>query len=137
MSAARKPTPPPDMGGLKDDWAKLADMRRETMNDQATEPEPPSSDVTTPRAHDVTEPTPRPARRRRPARRPAPRVANAVALTVRFDPDEVPQIDALILQLRIETGTRVDKSEVVRELLRMAQDDHSPTRRTLVKRLGK
>ncbi|MET9183282.1 hypothetical protein ABZX88_34485 [Kitasatospora aureofaciens] len=68
-------------------------------------------------------------------RRAAPRAAGAVALTVRFDPDEAIEVDASILSLRVEGGLRtVDKAEVVRELLRMVRE-HPGVRQELLHRL--
>jgi hypothetical protein len=56
-------------------------------------------------------------------------------MTVRVDRDEASAIDRLILELRDETGRRLDKAEVVRELLRLAQYDPA-IRRKLVRRLS-
>ncbi|MET8630867.1 hypothetical protein ABZW30_45520 [Kitasatospora sp. NPDC004669] len=70
----------------------------------------------------------------RPGRRPAPRAAGAVALTVRVDPAEATEVDLFQVVLREETGHRVDKAELVRELLLLART-HGPTRRALVRRL--
>ncbi|WP_224283470.1 hypothetical protein [Streptomyces sp. LS1784] len=79
-----------------------------------------------------TEPTPHP----RGGRRPAPAAADAVALTVRVDPEEASEIDRWLLALRYDARrTRLDKSEAIRELLRLARD-HEPTRKALLKRLA-
>ncbi|MFD5110341.1 hypothetical protein [Streptomyces cinereoruber] len=65
----------------------------------------------------------------------APRAADAVALTVRLDPQESDEIDAFLLELRREAGLRrLDKAEAVRELLRLARE-HEPTRKALLRRL--
>ncbi|GAB3154922.1 hypothetical protein [Microbispora hainanensis] len=85
------------------------------------------------RDRDVT--TPRKTTRSRPqarSRRGAPAVADAVALTVRFDPDEYTEIDEWLLSLRRELGrTKLDKSEVVRALLQAARE-RADVRRALL-----
>ncbi|MEU7384129.1 MULTISPECIES: hypothetical protein [unclassified Streptomyces] len=53
---------------------------------------------------------------------PAPK---AEGLTVGFDPSESLELDRWILELRVQTGIRWDKAEVVRELLRMARTPDS------------
>lgn len=139
MSAARRTTPPPDMTGVKDDWQRAIQARKRAENPPPDEPEDSGDDATTPRDHDATTgPQQAPAATRERARakesRQAPRVAEARAMTVRMDPDEADQVDRFVLDLRDETGQRLDKAEVVRELLRLAQ--HNPAvRRALVKRL--
>jgi len=100
---------------------------------------PQRQDVATSGRHDATEqkpPAAQPApRQRRPARqRTGPRADTAVALTVRVDPEEAPHIDALVLRLRLETGIRVDKSEVIRTLLRLAELE-GPVRRALIRHI--
>ncbi|WP_327075685.1 hypothetical protein OG196_44125 (plasmid) [Kitasatospora purpeofusca] len=76
-----------------------------------------------------------PPRRPRSPRRPAPAADQAVALTVRVDPDEATAIDLWLLGLRDDAHrTRLDKAEAIRELLRLARE-HEPTRRALLKRL--
>ncbi|MFB7918017.1 hypothetical protein [Streptomyces sp. NPDC056061] len=57
------------------------------------------------------------------APRPAPKADGAIPTTVRFDPSEALEIDRWLLELRNQTGSRWDKAEVIRELLRMA---HTP-----------
>ncbi|MFF4821292.1 hypothetical protein ACFY2K_42695 [Kitasatospora sp. NPDC001309] len=102
---------------------------------QASGPEAGPDDVVASGRRDVTEPkTSAPARRGRGQRRPAPRAADAVALTVRHDQDEAQEIDFFVLEIREETGRRVDKAEIVRELLRAARQDDR-VRKVLVKRL--
>ncbi|MFD3572199.1 hypothetical protein ACFWVK_34030, partial [Streptomyces sp. NPDC058667] len=131
MSAARTPLSAPDMSGLAGDFKTLRDLRAasDKPRDQEQEPE---GDAMTSRRHDVTgdgqgqehdgrqehgpadpEPTPPPTPRRRAAsRRPAPRAADAVALTVRLDPQESDEVDAFLLWLRREAGLRrLDKAE--------------------------
>jgi len=79
---------------------------------------------------------PRAATKRRPSgRRPAPAVSDAVALTVRLEPGEALDVDRWMVELRWQTGQRLDKSEVIRELLRMAREQPQ-TQRSLVRRLG-
>lgn len=147
----KKEKPGPDMSGVaqdmqhKDDWDRLLDMRRETMKPQVSTSNQVPGDVVKSRRHDVTgditaasayhDGPAGTTRQARPGRRSAPRAADAVALTIRFDPDEMPDVDALVLALRSETGTRVDKSQIVRELLRMAFEDGSTTRKALIHRL--
>jgi hypothetical protein len=140
------------MSGLTGDWQRLKDMRAasDQRADQAQEPD---GDATTSRDHDVTdggqdqkhdevqeegpsdqEPRPQ-AHRRTAARRPAPRAADAVALTVRFDPEESDDVDDFLREVRREAGLRrLDKAEAVRELLRLARE-HEPTRKALIRRL--
>ena len=73
--------------------------------------------------------------RRRGGQRHAPAVVTAVALTVRVDPDEATAIDQFVLELRGEARrTRLDKAEVLRELLTLARED-ATIQRKLVKRL--
>jgi len=55
-------------------------------------------------------------------------------MTVRMDPGEADEVDQFVLDLRGETGQRLDKADVVRELIRLAQEDHT-VRRKLTKRL--
>ncbi|WP_411575119.1 hypothetical protein [Streptomyces fradiae] len=146
MTASR--VSPPDMSGLTGDWQRLKDMRE--ASDQRPDP---ARDATTSRDHDVTderedqehgdvqedgptdpEPQPR-ARRRTGGRRPAPRAADAVALTVRFEPEESDEVDDFLREVRREAGLRrLDKAEMVRELLRLARE-HEPTRKALIRRL--
>jgi len=59
------------------------------------------------------------------ALRPAPKADGAIPTTVRFDPSESHEIDRWLLELRIQTGIRWDKAEVIRELLRMARTPDS------------
>jgi len=73
--------------------------------------------------------------RSRGGRRPAPAVKDAVAHTVRWDPDEATEVDLFILTVRDDTRrTRLDKAEVYRELLRLAREDDA-VRRKLLRRL--
>lgn len=58
-------------------------------------------EVSTTRRHDVVTP-----------RRRGPAAADAVALTVRFDPDEALAVDELTLTMRRAAGRRVEKSEL-------------------------
>jgi hypothetical protein len=140
------------MSGLTGDWQRLKDMR-EASDQRPDQRQDPDRDATTPRDHDVTddgqdqehadvqddgpadpEPQPR-ARRRTGGRRPAPRAADAVALTVRFEPEESDEVDDFLRDLRREAGLRrLDKAETVRELLRLARE-HEPTRKALIRRL--
>jgi hypothetical protein len=53
----------------------------------------------------------------------APPAAGAVALTVRFAPDQAYEVDDLVLALRRRLRRRVDKAEVVRALLETAQEE--------------
>ncbi|WP_327180474.1 hypothetical protein OG599_35405 (plasmid) [Streptomyces sp. NBC_01335] len=132
MSAARQPTPPPDMGGVSGDWEKLKKLRR----GEKTEPEQNGDQE----QRDVDQEQPRgrrksPPGRSRGGRRPPPAAADAVPTTVRFDPEESSQIDRFVLELRDDAGRRaLDKAEVVRELIRMGME-HEPTRKALLRRL--
>ncbi|MDJ0347292.1 hypothetical protein QMK19_39570 [Streptomyces sp. H10-C2] len=89
--------------------------------------------------HDQEEPpeprqAPRPGRTRG-GKRPAPEAATAVPTTVRFDPEEASEVDHFVLMLRDESRrTRLDKAEVVRELLRLAREDDS-VRKKLLRRI--
>lgn len=74
-----------------------------------------------------------PASRRRDAT--APSSDTAVALTVRLDPEAALDLDRLMLDLRAETGRRLDKAEVVRHLLRLAEVPATPVRNALVRAL--
>jgi hypothetical protein len=132
MSAARRATPPPDMSGVKDDWQRALQARRHAEEQQPEQPEEPADDAVASRGHDAATPA---VRARGKAPRQAPRVTDALAMTVRVDRSEAADIDRLILDLRDETGQRLDKAEVVRELLRLAQYDPA-VRRKLVRRLS-
>ena len=80
-------------------------------------------------------PGPRRPGRSRGGRRPAPAVKDAVAHTVRLDPEEATEVDLFVLTLRDEVRrTRLDKAEVYRELLRLAREDDS-VRRKLLRRI--
>ncbi|WP_411073330.1 hypothetical protein [Streptomyces sp. cmx-4-25] len=73
--------------------------------------------------------------RSRGGRRPAPAVADAVAHTVRLDPEEATDVDLFVLGLRDDARrTRLDKAEVYRELVRLAREDDA-VRRKLLRRL--
>ncbi|MER7050393.1 hypothetical protein ABT391_36810 [Streptomyces jumonjinensis] len=77
---------------------------------------------------------PRPGRTRG-GRRPPPAAADAVPTTVRFDPEESSEVDRFVLELRDDARRRsLDKSEVIRELVRLARE-HEPTRKALLRRL--
>lgn len=139
MNAARKHVPAPDMSGVQDDWQRALQARRRAENRTADEPEDSDDDATTPRDHDATKPAleqltePR-ERTRAKGRQAAPRVAEARAMTVRMERAEADDVDRFVLDLRDETGQRLDKAEVVRELLRLAQNNPA-VRRALIKRL--
>ena len=73
--------------------------------------------------------------RSRGGRRPAPAVKDAVAHTVRLDPDEATEVDLFVLTLRDDARrTRLDKAEVYRELIRLAREDPA-VRKKLLRRL--
>ncbi|MGW1379557.1 hypothetical protein ACWD6P_35555 [Streptomyces sp. NPDC002446] len=73
--------------------------------------------------------------RSRGGRRPAPAVKDAVAHTVRLDPEEATDVDLFVLGLRDDARrTRLDKAEVYRELIRLAREDDT-VRRKLLRRL--
>jgi len=120
------------MGGLGEDWnryEKLRSQQHQEENGSGPENPPPSGNPAKPK---------RP--RQRPTvelgRRPPPPAAGSSATTVRFSPEEALEIDEWLLALRKETGQKLDKGEVIRELLRLARY-HPETRRTLVRRLGR
>lgn len=78
---------------------------------------------------------PRRPGRSRGGRRPAPAVADAVATTVRLDPEENTEVDLFVLMLRDDARrTRLDKAEVYRELVRLAREDDT-VRRKLLRRI--
>ncbi|MGW1675666.1 hypothetical protein [Streptomyces sp. NPDC002324] len=149
MTASRHPVPPPDMGGLKNDWTRLQDMRREEAEKDRDQAQSPGGDVAGSGAPDVTEDQEgehgqekrigrQPSRpgRTRGGRRPPPAAADAVPTTVRFDPEEASAVDRFVLELRDDAARRtLDKAEVIRELLRLARE-HPATRRALLRRLG-
>ncbi|MFD4263801.1 hypothetical protein ACFWR9_40920 [Streptomyces sp. NPDC058534] len=143
MSASRKPTPPPDMGGLTDDWKRLKELRdRETEKDRDQD-QGANHDATASGAPDATsnreqEPAVRPRSRpgrSRGGRRPPPAAADAVPTTVRFDEEEAREVSRFVLELQDDAGRRtLDKAEVIREVLRLARE-HEPTRKALLRRL--
>lgn len=117
---AGQPVLRPSTGPLR-----VGQKGEESASDQV---EQPTRDVTTPRGHDVVAP-------RRTGRGGAPAAAGAVAMTVRFDPAENTENDLFILGLREELSrSRLDKAEVVRELLRLAREDQA-VRGKLARRL--
>jgi len=139
------------MSGVKDDWARARAARRR-VEQQVTPDQDDVRDVVTSRGHEATtarghdgtasrgHEAPEPARpatapRRPPRRRTGPRADTAVSLTVRVDPEEAPHIDALVLALRMETGVRLDKSEVIRMLLRLTELEGGPVRRALIRHI--
>lgn len=143
MNATRNPRTAPDMTGLQDDVQRALALRKQAEQRHPDELEDLDSGVVTPRDHDATTSpqdapeTPSPAKARaakRGAVRKPPNVETARAMTVRMEPDEADDVDRFVLDLRDETGQRLDKAEVVRELLRLAQLNPS-VRRALVKRL--
>jgi hypothetical protein len=120
----------PDMSGLGDDWLRYENLRGGQQDDQGQEG--------TSGQASATSSEPQPSAKGKTVdlgRRPPPAAAGSSALTVRFSPDEALEIDEWLLALRRETGQRLDKGEVIRELLRLARY-HPGTRRTLTKRLG-
>ncbi|WP_329449417.1 hypothetical protein OG906_43470 (plasmid) [Streptomyces sp. NBC_01426] len=137
MSAARKPVAPPDMGSLD---ASLEQMKR-LRQDVPVEDLAPLAEQQESRQEEEQEgrqeeeaARSRPGRSRG-GRRPAPAAADAVPTTVRFDPEEASEIDWFVLELRADARRRtLDKSEVIRELLRLARE-HPPTKKALLKRL--
>ncbi|MFI7632408.1 hypothetical protein [Microbispora rosea] len=137
--AAQAPSPDVETSRLHDGVTPVRrDVTKPRGHDAMTSG---SHDVETPRSQDATEArdrdvaTPRKTTRpRTPARsrRGAPAAAEAVALTVRFDPDEYTEIDEWLLTLRRELGrTKLDKSEVVRALLQAARE-RADVRRALL-----
>ncbi|MEV6478050.1 hypothetical protein [Streptomyces sp. NPDC051657] len=132
MNSSRNTPPPPDMGGLTGDWAKLQELRRDKT---------PTSREPQQEQHQDKEPEQPTGRRQsrpgrtRGGRKPPPAAADAIPTTVRFDPEESSQIDRFVLELRDDAGRRaLDKAEVVRELIRMGME-HEPTRKALLRRL--
>ncbi|MER8237447.1 hypothetical protein [Streptomyces sp. NPDC094049] len=91
------------------------------------------------RLFETDEPSPpkRPVRpgRTRGGRRPPPAASDAIPTTIRFDVEEAAEIDLWLLALREAAGRRtLDKSEVIRELLRLARE-HDPTYKALLRRI--
>lgn len=87
-----------------------------------------------PESDSAPPPPPRPGRSRG-GKRPHAAAADAVPTTVRWDPEEARQIDRWVLELADAAGRRrLDKSEVIRELVRLAQE-HPATANALVRRL--
>lgn len=161
MSAARKPAPAPDMGGMdasmerlkrirRDDEQQVADLdpppeqqkqqgstqhqeREQQGDEQHQEPEQQGEEQHKEPEQQAAAPA-RPGRSRG-GRRPAPAAADAVPTTIRFDPEESSKVDHFVLDLRDQARRRsLDKSEVFRELIRLAQE-HEPTKTALLKRL--
>lgn len=82
-----------------------------------------------------TAPPPSRPGRSRGGRRPAPAVRDAVATTIRLDPEEAREVRRFILDLQDDSHrARLDKAEVYRELLRLAQEDDT-VRRKLLRRI--
>ncbi|WP_432112565.1 hypothetical protein [Streptomyces sp. YPW6] len=135
MNASRNsPQPPPDMGGLTGDWARLRDLRRD-KTPSGTE----SEEHQEHQEHEGQEerrlrPPSRPGRTRG-GRKPPPAAADAIPTTIRFDPEESSAIDRFVLELRDDAGRRaLDKAEVFRELIRLGME-HEPTRKALLRRV--
>ncbi|OYP09991.1 hypothetical protein CFC35_41995 [Streptomyces sp. FBKL.4005] len=132
------------MGGLTGDWERLKQLRdREARKDQdqgqgaagdAAAPERPEATGEGQEEAPSARPRPR-AGRTRGGRRPPPAAADAVPTTIRFDPEEARAVDRFVLELADQAARRtLDKAEVFRELVRLAQE-HEPTRKQLLKRL--
>lgn len=117
----RQPKLTPSTGPLKVGDSSAPEPEPETTAPQSEEPAP-----------TLREPTSRPSTQI--GRRPPPVARGAVTTTVRFDPEEAAEVDQFLLDLRLETGERLDKAELIRELLRLARF-HPQTRKTLVTRL--
>lgn len=79
--------------------------------------------IVTPRRRDVTSPSPA-STRIRPGSPPKATADTTVSYTLRLDQRESMDIDRLGIDLRYETGRRtLDRSEVIRTLLRLASTD--------------
>lgn len=103
---------------------------------QAPEPAAPPVEVTvTPRRRDVTKSQGTSSTRIRPGSPPRATAETTVSYTLRLDRRESMDIDRLGIDLRYETGRRtLDRSEVIRTLLRLASTD-SKVREALVAEL--
>jgi hypothetical protein len=137
VNASRGSLPPPDMGGLTGDWKTLQDLRRrEAEKDQeAGRPEDAPDVQEEEQKGAPSAPAPSRPGRSRGGRRPAPAVKDAVAHTVRLEPEEASDVDRFVLGLRDDARrTRLDKAEVYRELVRLAREDDG-VRRKLLRRL--
>lgn len=54
---------------------------------------------------------------------PAPGIADRRKYTIRIDPDPADRFERAVLQLTVDVGRKLDKSEVMRELLDLFVDD--------------
>lgn len=102
----------------------------EPIRTGGAEPEPPAPP---PRAPAAVERPPQVETFVTPRRRGvAPAAATAVAFTVRFDPDEAYEIDALVLAMRRQLGWRtLDKSALFRVLSRIVRSSADVQRMAL------
>ncbi|WP_449346020.1 hypothetical protein, partial [Streptomyces xanthochromogenes] len=110
MSAARKPPPPPDMGDLKDDWARLQDIRKQEASRDQEKDQEPAGEAPAPAARDAPKrqkypPQVRPGRSRG-GQKPPPAASDAVPTTVRFDPEEAREVTRFVLELQDAAGRR-------------------------------
>ncbi|MFL6115614.1 MAG: hypothetical protein ACJ786_30340 [Catenulispora sp.] len=135
--SARKSTGP-DMSGLND-LQRAIDARKKADQAHPEHGKDLDDDATASLPHDAATDTENtaPTRGRRAGKTTKtakPRVLSARAMTVRMDPGEADEIDRFVLDLRDETGQRLDKADVVRELIRLARHDPA-VRRKLAARL--
>ncbi|MFF2236541.1 hypothetical protein, partial [Streptomyces anulatus] len=120
MNAPRNSSqPPPDMGGLTGDWARLQGLRRDKT---ASAPEREEDQEHEHKEERRVRPPSRPGRTRG-GHKPPPAAADAIPTTIRFDPEESSAIDRFVLELRDDAGRRaLDKAEVFRELIRLGME---------------
>lgn len=111
MNAKRKAAAAPDMGGLTDDWGKLAAIRKSAHSQEETQAPPP-----TPKATQPAKAAAAPAR----AAKPEP-AASGTSMTRRSWYASADAADELARVVDdIHHATRAPKHEVVSELFRAA-----------------
>lgn len=140
MSPGKRFAPINPTGGPTTPSADGEDWQAPQATPQAPErPAEKAADATAPRGHDAAVSGAEAPARKSPKSAPKgnrskPAVESSRAMTVRFEPSEADEVDRFVLDLRSESGQHLDKADVVRELIRLAQLDPA-VRRKLVRRL--